>query len=90
MVELWILLALAALNIALVLWLLLRPPPAPDQAALVATLAAGNERIERELRREISESSRGARQESTQAFATFQQSLLHQGAESTRTQSGGH
>lgn len=86
MVELWILLALAALNIALVLWLLLRPPPAPDQAALVATLAAGNERIERELRREISESSRGARQESTQAFATFQQSLLHQGAESTRTQ----
>ena len=44
MVELWILLGLAALNVALVLWLLVRPAPAPDQAALIAALAAGNER----------------------------------------------
>ncbi|MDM0016519.1 DNA recombination protein RmuC [Variovorax saccharolyticus] len=86
MLELWILLALAALNVALVLWLLLRPAPAPDQAALIAALAAGNERVERGLRREIGESARGARQETAQAFATFQQALLHQGAESTRTQ----
>jgi len=85
-VELWILLGLAALNVALVLWLLVRPAPAPDQAALIAALAAGNERVERGLRREIGEAARGARQETAQAFATFQQALLHQGAESTRTQ----
>jgi DNA recombination protein RmuC len=38
------------------------------------------------LRREISESARGARQELTQNLATFQQSLVQQGAEATRTQ----
>ncbi|MDN8616909.1 DNA recombination protein RmuC [Variovorax ginsengisoli] len=82
MTETWILLALAALNIVLLLWLLLRPAPPSDHSALLAS----NERIERELRHEIGESSRGARQESAQAFATFQRALLHQGAESTRTQ----
>ena len=86
MIETWILLALAALNFILVLWLLLRKQPAPDHSTLVATLGAGNERIERELRHEIGESSRGARQETAQAFATFQQALVQQGAESTRTQ----
>ena len=86
MIETWILLALAALNFILILWLLLRKQPAPDHSTLVATLGAGNERIERELRHEISESSRGARQETAQAFATFQQALIQQGAESTRTQ----
>jgi DNA recombination protein RmuC len=80
--ETWILLALAALNVVLLLWLLLRPAAPSDHSALLAS----NERIERELRHEIGESSRGARQESAQAFATFQRALLHQGAESTRTQ----
>ncbi|RZL92955.1 MAG: DNA recombination protein RmuC [Variovorax sp.] len=84
--ETWILIALAALNFILVLWLLLRKPPVPDHSALVATLGAGNERVERELRHEIGESSRGARQETAQAFATFQQALVQQGAEATRTQ----
>ncbi|WP_093162124.1 DNA recombination protein RmuC [Variovorax sp. YR216] len=84
--ETWILLALAALNFILIAWLLARKPSPPDHSALVATLAASNERIERELRHEISESSRGARQETAQAFANFQQALVHQGAESTRTQ----
>ncbi|SEA47407.1 DNA recombination protein RmuC [Variovorax sp. YR216] len=86
MIETWILLALAALNFILIAWLLARKPSPPDHSALVATLAASNERIERELRHEISESSRGARQETAQAFANFQQALVHQGAESTRTQ----
>ncbi|WP_162577574.1 DNA recombination protein RmuC [Variovorax sp. PBL-H6] len=86
MPESWILIGLAALNIVLLLWLLLRKPPAPDHSPLVATLGTANERIERELRREISESSRGARQETSQAFATFQQALVQQGAEATRTQ----
>ena len=58
MTETWILLALAALNIVLLLWLLLRPAPPSDHSALLAS----NERIERELRHEIGESPRGARE----------------------------
>jgi DNA recombination protein RmuC len=84
--EPWILLALAALTFVLVVWLLLRKPPAFDHSTLIATLGAANERIERELRREIGESSRGARQETAQSFATFQQALVQQSAEATRTQ----
>jgi DNA recombination protein RmuC len=84
--EPWILLALAALTFILVVWLLLRKPPALDHSTLIATLGAANERIERELRREIGESSRGARQETAQSFATFQQALVQQSAEATRTQ----
>ncbi|WP_162583843.1 DNA recombination protein RmuC [Variovorax sp. PBS-H4] len=86
MPESWILIGLAALNIVLLVWLLLRKPPAPDHGTLIATLGAANERIERELRHEIGESSRGARQETSQAFATFQRALVQQGAEATRTQ----
>ena len=82
MTETWILLALAALNVVLLLWLLLRPAAPSDHSPLLAS----NARIARDLRPEIGESSRGARQESAQAFATFQRALLHQGAESTRTQ----
>ncbi|WP_159278359.1 DNA recombination protein RmuC [Variovorax boronicumulans] len=87
-----ILLALAALavvQLVLVIWLLARRPPAPDHSEMLGVLAAmgrANERTERELRHEIGESSRGARQETAQAFATFQQSLVQQGAEATRTQ----
>ncbi len=84
--ETWLLLGLAVLNVAIVLWLLVRKPAPPDNGALVATLVAANERTERELRHEIGESSRGARQETAQAFATFQHALVQQGAEATRTQ----
>ncbi len=84
--EPWILLGLAALTFILVVWLLLRKPPTLDHSTLIATLGAANERIERELRREIGESSRGARQETAQSFATFQQALVQQSAEATRTQ----
>ena len=82
----WTLLAVSALNFILVLWLLLRKPPPPDFREVLAAIGSINERTERELRHEISEASRGARQESAQSFATFQQALLHQGAESARTQ----
>lgn len=87
-----ILLALAALavvQLALLVWLLARRPPTPDHGEVLGTLAAmasAHERTERELRHEIGESSRGARQETAQAFATFQQALVQQGAEATRTQ----
>ena len=84
--ELLILLGLAALNLLLVLWLLLRKPAEPDHAALLAQIHAGNEHAARELRQELSDSARSARQESAQAFASFQQGLLQQGAETTRTQ----
>jgi len=82
--------ALAAVNLMLLLWLLLRKPAAPpddgSRAELLGTVNASTERLERELRREISESSRGGRQELTQNLATFQQTLVQQGAEATRTQ----
>jgi len=87
-----ILLALAAfavVQLVLVTWLLARRPPPPDHSEMLGVLAAmgrANERTERELRHEIGEGSRGARQETAQAFATFQQSLVQQGAEATRTQ----
>ncbi|MBJ2158298.1 DNA recombination protein RmuC [Variovorax sp. IB41] len=87
-----ILLALAALavvQLVLVIWLLARRQPKPDHGEMLGLLAAlrsANERTERELRNDIGESARGTRQETAQAFATFQQSLVQQGAEATRTQ----
>jgi DNA recombination protein RmuC len=81
--------ALAVVQLVLVIWLLARRQPKPDHSEMLGVLAAmgsANERTERELRHEIGEGSRGARQETAQAFATFQQSLTQQGAEATRTQ----
>jgi DNA recombination protein RmuC len=83
-VELWSLVALAIANLVLVLAVFLRKPPVNEAAR--AELLAANERMERELRREISESSRGARTELTHTLATFQDALVKQGAEATRTQ----
>jgi DNA recombination protein RmuC len=82
-VALWIVMALAAASVVLLLVLLLRRPPAQDNGRL--ELLAANERIERELRREISDSSRGLRGELTQTLSAFQQALLQQAQESTRT-----
>jgi len=79
-IELWIAIGLGAANLALLVALALRRDPARVE------LLAATERLERELRREISESSRGARGELTQTLATFQQALLRQEAEATRTQ----
>ncbi|MGE0498781.1 MAG: DNA recombination protein RmuC, partial [Ramlibacter sp.] len=84
--ELWLLIGLAALNLLLLAVLLLRKPATGPQDAARAELLAANERLERELRREISESSRGARQELTLNLASFQEALVKQGAEATRTQ----
>ena len=89
----WWVLVPGVVNVLLLLWLLLRRPDnsqaqaaAQERAALLSAMQSGIERLERELRREISESSRGGRQELTQNLATFQQSLVQQGAEATRTQ----
>jgi DNA recombination protein RmuC len=80
--EYWLVIGLAVANLLLLLVLLLRRP---SDGARTELLAA-NERLERELRREISESSRGGRTELTQRLATFQEVLVRQGAEATRTQ----
>jgi len=53
---------------------------------LLAGLAAGNDKLERELRREIGDSARASRQELATSFATFQQTLVQQSAEAIRTQ----
>jgi DNA recombination protein RmuC len=82
-VEIWIVMALALASVVLLVALLLRKPPADTGRA---ELMAANERLERELRREIAESSRGMRGELTQTLASFQQVLMQQGQEATRTQ----
>lgn len=90
---LWAVLALGVLNALGLAWLVLKrgdgaAATAAEQgrAELLAVVQSTSERMERELRREISESSRGGRQELTQNLASFQQSLVLQGAEATRTQ----
>jgi DNA recombination protein RmuC len=85
-IGLWILLALAALTVILLIALLMRRPPADRHAELLATLADGTERSERALRQEIADSARSTRQELGQNFASFQAALVQQGAEATRTQ----
>ena len=76
--------ALAFASVVLLVALLMRKPPVMDTGR--AELMAANERLERELRREISESSRGLRGELTQTLASFQQGLMQQGQEAARTQ----
>ena len=95
---LWAVAALAVLNAGLLIWVVLqrasaqrqveadRLSSAAAQQALLASVSANAERLERELRREISESARGGRQEFAQNLATFQQALVEQGAQATRTQ----
>lgn len=84
--ENWPLLVLACVNLVLLLWLLVRKPPDTGRTEWLAALADTHGRLERGLRQEISESSRGSRQELGSTFATFQQALVQQGAEATRTQ----
>ena len=88
--ALWLILALAVVNVMVLIWLSLRDPDntASEQAraALQGFLQISNDKVERELRREITESSRGGRQELVQSFATFQQTVVAQSAEATRTQ----
>ncbi len=89
-----VIVGLLLLNAALVGWLAFRrgdsgTPAAQAHAELLQALQANADRIdrlERELRREMSEAARDGRQESAQNLATFQQTLTQQSAEATRTQ----
>ena len=80
--------ALLVVNLLLLVWLLLRKPADNGQARgeLLAGMTAGHDKLERELRREISDNSRYSRQELATTFATFQQTLVRQSAEAIRTQ----
>jgi len=90
-------LGFAVLNGILLIWLILhrganteletdRLAREVERQELMVLVQNSNERMERELRREISESARSGRQELTQNLATFQQALVQQGAEAIRTQ----
>jgi DNA recombination protein RmuC len=87
---LWLLLALNAISLVLMgsLWWKSSDPSKSSEevAQWAANLQSANERLERELRSAIHESARGGRQELIQTLGTFQQSLVQQSAEATRTQ----
>ncbi|BDU58508.1 DNA recombination protein RmuC [Limnohabitans sp. MORI2] len=86
MMEIWIAVGVGAFNalLLLLLLLLLRRPSGNNEAAVqglqqsLQSMHEKLERIERELRTEITESSRGGRQELTQNLALFQQSQVQQ------------
>lgn len=90
LLQIWIVFAMLGVALA-ALFLISRQlksqsNDANDIAQLTISLQAANERLERELRNAISESARGGRQELIQTLGTFQQSLVQQSAEATRTQ----
>jgi DNA recombination protein RmuC len=70
----WLPIALAAINLILLIWLVLRRRD--DRS----------EQSARELRTEVQESARGTRQELNQSLALFQQSLVAQQGDAVRTQ----
>jgi len=78
----WLALGALLLNAVLLLALLLRRPRLPDGLAARGDIV----QLERELRHEIGEHARGSRQELAQSLAAFQDAVLRQGAEATRTQ----
>ena len=90
-----LILILLALNLLLVIALWLRKPDETLQEQTQQTLQQevldtihhSNERLERELRRELLETSRSARLEQTQSLNTFQSALVQHAAESARNQS---
>ncbi len=89
MMESWLMIALLVANLLLLVWLLVRKPAEPADTGrieLLANIAAGHDKLERELRREIGDNSRSSRQELATTFATFQQTLVQQSAEAIRTQ----
>ena len=80
------LLALLIVNALLLFWLLFRRQPDNGKAELLTLMNAGNDKTEREVRREIVDNGRANRQELSSSFATFQQTLTQQSAEAIRIQ----
>ncbi len=79
-------LALVMVDVLLLLWLLFRTQPDNGKTELLALIREGNDKIEREVRREIVDNGRDNRQELSTTFATFQQTLTQQSAEAIRIQ----
>ncbi|MDB5894340.1 MAG: recombinase RmuC [Rhodoferax sp.] len=82
----WVMVGLAALNVVMVLVLLLRGSPKVDADEIMAGVQSGDERLERELRREITETGRAGRQELAGNLASFQRMVVQQNGEALRTQ----
>lgn len=89
-VWVWAALLLGGVNVILLLVLILRRPLRPHDVAsrgeVQQLVDRHSERLERELRNEISNSWRHGRQELLQTLGTFQRTLTQQSAEATRTQ----
>ena len=89
-VWLWAVLALALVNLALLLRRPRRPADVPGreelQQCVEQSAARHGERLERGLRQELGEGARSSRQELAQNLATFQDAVTRQSAEAVRTQ----
>ena len=92
-IAIWLFIGLAAINIIILVWFAVRrndkhatEATVQSKNELLGAVSATSERLERELRREITESSRGGRQELTQSFGAFQQAVVLQSGEAFRTQ----
>lgn len=89
----WLFIGLAVINIVVLVWFAVRradkqatEATVQSKVELLGAVSSTSERLERELRREITESSRGGRQELTQSFGAFQQAVVLQSGEAFRTQ----
>ncbi|MGM9489519.1 DNA recombination protein RmuC [Ideonella sp. YS5] len=86
----WLTIALLALNLVLLLWILGRRPAADATVPALEQLAQqqlqGGERLERELRNEVQASASATRGELGRSLSLFQQALLTQSGDVARTQ----
>ena len=88
----WITLILLVLNLALLLWLSLRPQRQNDEAVLKLgadlsqELRQRSDQLEREFRDELARSAGGTKQELAAHIGLFQQTVLAQQGDATRTQ----
>ncbi|MBP7485258.1 MAG: DNA recombination protein RmuC, partial [Aquabacterium sp.] len=88
----WITLILLVLNLALLLWLALRPQRQNDEAVLKLgadlsqELRQRSDQLEREFRDELARSAGGTKQELAAHIGLFQQTVLSQQGDATRTQ----
>lgn len=92
-IAIWLFIGLAALNIIILVWFAVRrgdkratEATVQSKIELLGAVSATSERLEREIRREITETSRGGRQELTQSFGAFQNAVVLQSGEAFRTQ----
>jgi len=86
----WLMPALLALNVLLVLWLILRRGDRGPLAELEKTLQQSArddaQRLEHAVRTEVQDTARGTRQELASTLTLFQQTLVNQSGDVARTQ----